>query len=95
MFGFGFYDVFIIAAFLGIQYFLSTRNSIYWGAIIPVVFVTWVTWMLVTGRIESFILYGAMLLLGIGFLVNQWGAGRKSLHKQRKKELEKMKSHDM
>jgi len=31
MFGFGFYDVFIIAGILGVQYFFSTRNSVYWG----------------------------------------------------------------
>lgn len=95
MFGFGFYDVLIIAGFLGIQYFMSTRNSVYWGAVIPALFFTWLTWMLLTDRIESILLYGVIILLGSFFLIEQWKEGRKSLRNQRKKELEKMKSYDM
>lgn len=95
MFGFGFYDAFIIAGMLGIQYFFSTRNSVYWGAIIPVLLVIWLTWMLITVRIESILAYVLILIVGIIFLIEQWSNGRKSLRKHRKKELEKMQSHDM
>ncbi len=49
----------------------------------------------VTNRIEStmgFILY---LLLGMLFLCAEWNGGRKYLHEKIKKELDKMKTHDM
>lgn len=96
MFGFGFYDVLIIAAFLGVQYFLSTRNHVYFGAIIPVIYTAWLTWMFATSRFESSLLaYILILLVGLAFLIEQWHQGRKSLRERRKKELEKMKSHDM
>lgn len=94
MFGFGFYDVFIIAGILGMQDFFSTRNSVYWGGFIPVIFVAWRTWILFTGN-ESILAYVLILLLGMAFLVGGWIKGRKSLHKRRKRELDKMKSLDM
>ena len=95
MFGFGFYDVFIIAGILGIQYFLSTRNSFYWGALIPLIFISWRTWMLFTARIDSVLAYVLILIVGLFFLAAQWHSGRESLHNHRKKELNKMKAHDM
>lgn len=95
MFGFGFYDVLIIAGFLGIQYFLSTRNSVYWGAVIPVLLVSWLTWMLLTARIDSVLAYILILITGLIFLSMEWSEGRKALHRRRIKELAKMKSQDM
>lgn len=77
------------------QYFFSTRNNVYWGAIIPVLFVTWLTWRLFTTHIESILAYVLILLVGLAFLTGQWYSGRESLHKQRKKELNKMKTHDI
>ncbi|WP_256860574.1 hypothetical protein [Paraliobacillus ryukyuensis] len=94
MFGFGFYDVFIIAGILGVQYFLSTRNSVYWGGVIPLVFVVWRTWIFFNEN-EKFLSYALILLLGLAFLIGGWYEGRKALHKKRKQELDKMKSHDM
>ncbi|MBJ8056155.1 hypothetical protein JDS87_30980 [Bacillus cereus] len=90
-----FYRVFIIAIVLAIQYFFSTRDSIYWGAIIPVAYVVLLTGMFVTNNIESTIGFILYLLLGILFLIVEWNQGRKSLHKKRKKELDKMKTHDI
>lgn len=95
MFGFGFYNVFIIAGMLGLQYFFSTRNSVYWGAIIPIAFLAVLTWMLVTNRIEHTLVYILILLAGMLFLIAEWNRGRKSLHKRREKELEKMATYDM
>ncbi len=94
MFGYGLYDVFIIAGILGIQYFLSTRNSVYWGAFIPIIFLVWRSWILFNSN-ESILGHVLILLLGLAFLIGGWTEGRKSFHESRKKELEKMQSHDM
>ncbi|GGK08918.1 hypothetical protein GCM10007063_34210 [Lentibacillus kapialis] len=56
MFGLGFYNVFIIAGILGVQYFFSTRDSVYWGALIPLIFIVWRTWLLFTGN-ENILAY--------------------------------------
>lgn len=95
MFGFGLYDAFIIAAFLGIQYFFATRNNPYWGALIPASFTIWMTISLVNGKIESFWFYIIILIIGLLFLFEQWHQGRESLKKKHEKELEKMHAHDL
>lgn len=92
---FDFYGVFIGAGILALQFFFSTRNNIYWGAILPVAYIVFLTWQFVTNHIENtmgFILY---LLLGLLFLGAEWNGGRKYLHEKRKKELAKMKTYDM
>lgn len=94
MFGFGFYDVFIIAGILGVQHFLATRNSIYWGGLIPLVYVVWRTWIFFNGN-EKFLSYVLILLVGLAFLIGGWYEGRKALHKKRKQELDKMRFQDM
>ncbi|GGP11588.1 hypothetical protein [Oceanobacillus neutriphilus] len=95
MFGFGIYDAFMIAGFLAIQYFLSTRNNAYWGAVIPVLLVFWLTWSLITGRIESVLAYALILLVGMIVLAMEWHEGREALSKRRNKELDKMRSQDI
>ncbi|MFB1051014.1 hypothetical protein [Paraliobacillus sp. JSM ZJ581] len=95
MFGFGdIYDVLIIAGCLGVQYFLATRNSFYWGAILPIAFLIWRGSVIFTteGRILSHVL---IMLLGLAFLIGQWNAGRKSLKEKQKLELEKMVTRDL
>jgi hypothetical protein len=92
---FDFYGVFIGAGILALQFFFSTRNNIYWGAILPVAYIVFLIWQFVTNHIENtmgFILY---LLLGLLFLGAEWNGGRKYLHEKRKKELNKMKTYDM
>ncbi len=89
------YRLLVIVGILAVQYFLSTRNNVYWGSVIPVAYIVFLIWMFVTNRIEStlgFILY---LLLGLLFLIAEWSAGRKSLSQKRKKELDKIKTHDL
>jgi putative Mn2+ efflux pump MntP len=51
--------------------------------------------MLVTSRIESAIAFILILILGILFLTAEWNGGRKYLREKRRKELDKMKTHDM
>ncbi|MED4718731.1 hypothetical protein [Bacillus badius] len=92
---FGIYGVFIIAGVLAIQFFFSTRNNGYLGAILPVAYIVFLTWMLVTNRVESTIGYILYLLIGLLFLIAEWNGGRKYLREKRKKELDKMKTRDM
>lgn len=94
MFGLGFYDVLIIAGILGIQHFLSSRNSVYWGGLIPLTFVVWRTWVFVTEK-GNFLAYLLILLVGLAFLIGGWYEGRKALHKKRDQELNKMKTQDL
>jgi len=95
MFGVGdIYDVLIIAGFLGVQYFLASRNSFYWGAILPIAFLIWRVFIIFTtdGKILSHVL---IMLLGLAFLIGQWTAGRKALKEKQKQELEKMATKDL
>lgn len=92
---FDFYGVFIGAGILALQFFFSTRNNIYWGAILPVAYLVFLTWSFVTNRLESIIGFFLYLLLGLLFLCVEWNGGRKYLHEKRKKELDKIKTHDM
>ena len=92
---FSFYIVFIVAGVLAVQSFLSTRDNVYWGAILPVAYIVFLTWMLISNRMESIIIYVLILLLGLLFLIAEWRRGRKHLFKKRKKELDKMKILDM
>lgn len=87
--------VFIYAGILAVQYFFSTRNNVYWGAVIPVVFIIFLTWMFVTNHIEHTLAFILILIVGMLFLFGQWVGGRESLRKRRRKELEKMESYDL
>ncbi|RKQ30244.1 hypothetical protein [Oceanobacillus halophilus] len=86
---------FLVIIACAVQYFLSTRHSVYWGAIVPVLFLTGMTWMFITNRIESIIAFLILLVVGMIFLIEQWSRGRKSLKKNRSKELDKMKKLDI
>lgn len=94
MFGYGLYDVFIIAGILLFQYFLSSRNSVFWGGVIPVIFVVWRTWLFFTEDIST-LQNVLIMLVGLAFLIGGWYEGRKALEKRRKKELEKMALQDL
>lgn len=87
-------NIFFFAAALGLQYFLSSRNSAYWGAIIPVLFTASLTWMLVNDRIHSTLAY-VLVPLGLLLLLEQWSRGRKEQRKNRQRELDKMRTHDL
>ncbi|MEH7461896.1 hypothetical protein V7166_07350 [Bacillus thuringiensis] len=90
---------FLIALILvGLQYFLSRRENVYFGMALPVLYVVtllylWISEIFfVKGNTISFIfviLGGLVILLGI------WVKGRESLKDKRKKELEKMKTQDI
>lgn len=90
-----FVSILLIITALTLQYFLSSRNNLYLSAIIPILFVVGLTWMLVIDRIESIFAYVLFLVIGLIFLLQQWSSGRKSFHRNRRKELEKMKKYDI
>lgn len=81
MFDFGMYSFLIYAGLLALQYFLSTRKSPYWGAIIPVLFVTHLSWLYSTAEIDSFTAYIIILVIGLIFLTEKWSQGRKNIQK--------------
>ena len=89
------YHLFIIVGILALQYLLSTRNHILWGALIPLGYIAFSIWMLVTDRYQSFLSFTLYLLLGLLFLISEWNVGRKSLQQKRNKELMKMRTHDI
>ncbi|AKG05864.1 hypothetical protein AAV35_013970 (plasmid) [Salimicrobium jeotgali] len=84
-----------IIIMVGIQYFMSTRNSAFLGIIVPIAFITVMTWMFVTNQINSFLKFAVLLIVGLLFLLEEWVRGRKSLSKKRDNELNKMKSSDL
>lgn len=89
-----FVRVFFIVFILGFQYFLSSRNNVYWGGIIPVMFVIAMAYFVITGKSE---MLSSMLITGVGllFLAAEWRGGRKELQKRRIKELNKMRTQDI
>jgi hypothetical protein len=89
------YNLLIIVGILAAQYLLSTRNNVLWGAIIPLAYIAFSTWMFVTDRYESVLSYTLYLLLGLIFLISEWSVGRKSLQQKRNKELMKMRMQDI
>lgn len=89
------YKLLIIVGILAVQYLLSTRNNVYWGAVVPVIYIILSTWMFVLDRFESILGFILYLCLGLLFLLAEWSAGRKSLNKKRTRELNKMKTHDI
>lgn len=91
------HDVFwVLVCFIivGIQRFLSTRNNIYWGGILPTLYLIGFIWIIsnkekVPTPLILAVLGGLVILLG------GWTEGRESLKRKRKKELEKMKTMDI
>ncbi|WP_232698453.1 hypothetical protein [Brevibacillus daliensis] len=91
---------FLIAlAIIGVQYILSRRNNVYWGAILPVVYVmTFVyLWLFGTYFTNRGVTFDLLLAIfgGEVVLLGTWVKGREALKKKRKKELEKMELQDI
>ncbi|VWX37691.1 hypothetical protein [Exiguobacterium oxidotolerans] len=84
-----------IAAGLGLQYLLSSKNNPYLGVIIPVLFVTGMTWRYLEGGYNSFLAYILILGFGLILLFEEWSRGRKAMKKNQEKELEKIRTYDI
>lgn len=88
----------IAIVIMGVQYFLSRRNNVYWGALIPAVYLI----VFVYGRLsDTFFTKGTTATFlfatcgGLIILLGIWANGREFLKKKREKELLKMKSQDI
>ena len=84
----------ITVLILGFQYFLSLRNSVYWGGIIPAITVIVMAYLVITGKSD---MLRSLLITGVGllFMAAEWRRGREELQKKRNKELNKMRTQDL
>lgn len=90
------YGWLIAIGVLVVQFFLSRRTNVYWGAILPVLYVVFIIiWL--PERFGKEIKFSVILAAvgGLVFLLGMWLNGREYLKKKRKKELEKMELHDI
>lgn len=76
---FEFYSVFIYASILGLQYFLSTRRSVYWGVLLPILFALWGVWMLINFK-HNTLSFSLLIIVGLAFLLGGWRTGREQVH---------------
>ncbi|MBO0994889.1 hypothetical protein [Bacillus sp. SD088] len=80
---------------LVVQHFLSTREKAFWGAVLPVCFVALMMYLRFGGGVVGEKDFWFILTLGTVILLSIWTSGRETLKKSRKRELDKMKSHDL
>lgn len=88
---------FLIAILIiGVQAFLSRRANVYWGAIVPILYLVCIFgwWITREENVNTSSLI-KVAVAGTVFLLGTWAKGRESLKNKRKKELEKMKLHDI
>ncbi|SDK48141.1 hypothetical protein SAMN05216187_10955 [Jeotgalicoccus aerolatus] len=81
---------------IGVQFYLSRRKYVYWGAILPVLYIVFIVgWFFKKFGEEDTL---SLILAGVGglaFLLSLWINGRDYLKKKRKKELEKIELQDI
>jgi len=90
------YRLLLILIVFAVQHFLSTRNNVYWGGLLPIIYIATLISVQFYGIFEwsmmQFILFA---IVGELFLVGYWMSGRKILASKRQRELEKMKAFDL
>lgn len=59
------------------------------------IFVILMTWLFFTNRINNTITFIILIIVGLLLLIEEWWRGRKSFHKRRKREINKMKTKDL
>ncbi|EFV71685.1 hypothetical protein HMPREF1012_02324 [Bacillus sp. BT1B_CT2] len=79
---------------LGIQYFLSTRNHTFWGAILPTAYIVFLVALSIYEG-KSFASFLLPLIGGLALLVGEWIKGREALKKKREREMRIMKAMDI
>ncbi|UXR74056.1 hypothetical protein MUA48_00830 [Staphylococcus sp. IVB6238] len=71
----------IIICILALQYFMASRRSIIWGAILPILYVMVMIYLYVIHHFPNFLTFFLFLILGEIFLIEEWGRGRKNIKK--------------
>ncbi|QFK72391.1 hypothetical protein F7984_14645 [Pradoshia sp. D12] len=90
------YVLLIALLAFGIQYFLSTRIKLYWGSILPIVYLAILIYIQISGIMEySLIQIILFAIVGELFLIGYWVTGRRRVDNNRKKELTKMRAYDI
>lgn len=79
-----------------IQLFLSRRTNVYWGAIIPVLYLVYIfNWVIErVGKVNMLTLI-LIAVGGLAILFDLWISGREYSKKKRKKESEKIALQDL
>lgn len=85
----------IFALLFAFHHFLSTRASVYWGAIIPGAYLVYCGWIFTTHQVDHPIKLTLLLLLGLGMFLINWEKGRKIFKEKQQNELNKMKTQDI
>ncbi|WOH92077.1 hypothetical protein RZN08_04260 [Bacillus paralicheniformis] len=85
------YILLIGFAILGIQYFLSTRNRTFWGAILPTAYIIFLVALSIHEG-KSFASFYLPLIGGLALLLGEWIKGREALKKAGKRN-ESYESH--
>lgn len=81
-------------AILGIQYFLSTRNRTFWGAILPTAYIIFLVALSIHEG-KSFASFYLPLIGGLALLLGEWIKGREALKKKQEREMRVMKAMDI
>ena len=79
---------------LGIQYFLSTRNRTFWGAILPTAYIIFLVALSIHEG-KSFASFYLPLIGGLALLLGEWIKGREALKKKQEREMRIMKAMDI
>lgn len=78
-----------------LQYFLSTRNQVFWGAILPSIYILLLVYLKIYGVFDNHTTeFWLFSILGIGSLLGIWATGRKNLKRKRRKELSQIRFQD-
>ncbi|WP_226672286.1 hypothetical protein [Rossellomorea aquimaris] len=88
------FQLLLLVVTFGFQYFLAKRDSVYWGFLIPAIFVVTMTYFVLVGQVKVLSAF-LVVVVGVAFLMEEWFRGRKDLKKERTQELNKMKSQDI
>lgn len=86
----------IAVVVIAVQWFLSSMDNRYLGAVIPVLYLVGISYMQISGIVDWSVLQLVLVIaLGELFFYGEWLSGRKALKVKREKELTKMKVRDI
>lgn len=85
----------IVIVLLVVQYFLSNREKMIFGGLLPLLVIPFSIWVIISRSLSInfntlFPFVGLFIVL-----ISIWAEGRERINKKHKKELEKMKAKDI